>query len=137
MIMKKKITTDQEGAALLEFAIIMPLLFALIFGIIEFSLLLYNKQIITNATREGARLGIIVKSPRVADSEIRTEIKKYAQSHLVTFGSDTLEDSDINIVREGMIFGDKLTITVNYIYQYLFFSNSTIPIKATSTMRME
>lgn len=137
MIMKKKITTDQEGAALLEFAIIMPLFFALIFGIIEFSLLLYNKQIMTNAAREGARLGIIVKSPRVPVSEIRTEIKKYAQNHLVTFGSDTLQDEDINIVRDGSTFGDELRITVDYDYQYLFFSNSTIPIKATSTMRME
>lgn len=137
MIMGKKITMDQDGAALLEFAIVMPLLFALIFGIIEFSLLLYNKQIITNAAREGARLGIIVKSPRVSDSEIRTEIKKYAQNHLVTFGSDTLEDSDINIVRGSLAFGAELKITVKYLYQYLFFSHSTISIKTTSTMRME
>jgi Flp pilus assembly protein TadG len=50
----KMIIKDQNGGAVVEFAIILPLLIALLFGIVEFGLLLYNKQIITNASREGA-----------------------------------------------------------------------------------
>ena len=45
---------NQKGAALIEFAIVLPLLLLLVFGAIEFGLLFYNKQVITNASREGA-----------------------------------------------------------------------------------
>ena len=54
-----KIIRCQRGAAAVEFAIIAPLLFTIIFGIIEFSLLFYDKAVITNASREGARFGIV------------------------------------------------------------------------------
>ena len=46
---------NQNGAALVEFAIVLPLLLILIFGIIEFGVMFYDKAMITNATREGAR----------------------------------------------------------------------------------
>ena len=52
--MKKSIRSD-SGAAAIEFAIVAPLLFVLLFGIIEFGAILYNKSVITNASREGAR----------------------------------------------------------------------------------
>ena len=52
---------NQKGAAIVEFAIILPLLLLLIFGMIEFSLLMYNKAMITNASREGARRGIVYR----------------------------------------------------------------------------
>ncbi|RLB94544.1 MAG: hypothetical protein DRH76_09170, partial [Deltaproteobacteria bacterium] len=46
---------NDHGGALVEFAIVMPLLLLIVGGIIEFGLLYYNKQVITNASREGAR----------------------------------------------------------------------------------
>ena len=51
----------QEGASAVEFAIILPLLLILVFGIIEFSILFYDKAMITNASREGARVGIVYR----------------------------------------------------------------------------
>ena len=44
---------------MVEFAIVLPLLLMLIFGMIEFSVMLYDKAMLTNATREGARFGIL------------------------------------------------------------------------------
>ncbi len=46
----KKISC-QKGAAAIEMALITPLLLILLFGIIEFSLILYDKAIITNASK--------------------------------------------------------------------------------------
>ena len=48
----------QKGVAAVEFAIVLPFLVLLVFGTIEFGLMFYNKQVITNASREGARAGI-------------------------------------------------------------------------------
>ena len=55
----KRIITDQKGGALIELAIVLPLLVLLLIGAVEFGILYYNKQVITNASREGARAGII------------------------------------------------------------------------------
>ena len=46
---------DQKGVAAVEFAIVLPFLVLLICGTIEFGLMFYNKQVITNASREGVR----------------------------------------------------------------------------------
>src|SRR5215207_9336974 len=45
------------GAALVEFAIIAPLVFALLFGVFTGGMALSRKNSMTNAVREGARLG--------------------------------------------------------------------------------
>lgn len=48
-----------DGAALVEFAFVMVLLFTLIFGIISFGLILSFKQDMTRAAAEGARAGAV------------------------------------------------------------------------------
>ena len=47
----------EQGAIAVEFAIIFPILMVLIFGIIDFGHAWYMKQIVSNASREGARYG--------------------------------------------------------------------------------
>ena len=54
---------NQRGASAVEFALILPILICVLFGIVEFGLLMYDKAVITNASREGARAGIVF-SPR-------------------------------------------------------------------------
>ena len=44
---------DQRGTSFVEFAMILPLLIILLFGIVEFSIILYDKAVLTNASREG------------------------------------------------------------------------------------
>ena len=129
--MKHKIKTklsfgSERGVSALEFTLIAPLVFLLIFGMIEFGCYFYDKALITNACREGARAGIIARSPRMTDDEIKQVILDYAQKHLITFGSDTLTKEDIDIdpeSRAGASFGDDLTVTVNYQYNFLVFPN--------------
>jgi Flp pilus assembly protein TadG len=49
------VSRDNRGAALLEFAIVALLLLTLIFGIIEFGLLMKDYMVLNQAAREGAR----------------------------------------------------------------------------------
>src|SRR5512136_1032685 len=74
-----------RGASAVEFALILPLLVILIFGIIEFSLALYDKAMITNASREGARSGIVYRLPPVGDGEIIGVVNSYLGNYLITF----------------------------------------------------
>ena len=50
---------DQEGAAAVEFALLLPLLVLLLFGMIEFGLAFNARIQATNAAREAARRAVI------------------------------------------------------------------------------
>lgn len=47
---------NQDGVAATEFAVLLPLLVVLVFGIIEFGLVLNTQLSLTGAAREGARV---------------------------------------------------------------------------------
>jgi Flp pilus assembly protein TadG len=128
----------REGQSLIEFALVLPLLLILVFGIIDFSIGLYDKAVITNASREGARAGIVAQVPRLTEGQIQDVVLKYCSGHLVTFGSGTLK---ITVVA-GKAYPDDLVVTVTYPYQFAVISR-LIPslgsptLRATTTMKME
>ncbi len=140
---KQKRKSDQKGAAAVEFAIILPVFVLLLFGMIEWGLLLFNQQVITNASREGARAGIVVGSPRFSDDEIRDVVTAYLGDHLITFGAASAP-LDIQIDPEGnrnlLVHGDDLRVTVTYTYGFLVLANlgfADRDLAADSLMKME
>jgi hypothetical protein len=84
------IIKNHNGATAVEFAIILPILILIVFGIIEFSLVLFNKHIITNASREGARAGIVSRPNRFVPGEdeviVEDEVNSWLANNLITFG---------------------------------------------------
>ncbi len=50
---------NQTGSAAVEFALVLPLLLLILFGTIEYGILMYDQSVITNAAREGARWGAV------------------------------------------------------------------------------
>lgn len=104
---------SQEGASVVEFAIVFPLLLLLIFGMIEFGLYMFNRQVMTNACREAVRYGIVSRNPRWTNSEIQNELLNYAEQHLVTFGNDKLELGDVEIKDIDNVMSDGFDPDVN------------------------
>ncbi len=49
----------RTGAAVVEFAVVAPLLFMLTLGLMEVSRMVMVKQLLINASREGARLAVL------------------------------------------------------------------------------
>jgi Flp pilus assembly protein TadG len=143
----------QKGAAVVEFAVILPLLLLILFGIVEFGFLLYNQAMLTNASREGARAGIVAQTPRKSTAEITAVIDNYTQQYLVTFksgvdpGAQTVvkingTESDPSVA--GLTSAqDFLTVEVRYEYDFLilpsFIANLGLKrtLFASSTMRAE
>ena len=59
---------SQRGAAAVEFALVAPLLFLILFGTIQYGLYFFDAQGTRNGVREAARLGV-VKTFSACDSE--------------------------------------------------------------------
>ena len=141
----------QAGSNLIEFALVLPLLLVLMFGIVDFSLALFDKAVITNAAREGARAGMVFGNSRMTDADIRTVVTRYCSTYLISFGSGL--QSPVTIERRDAITnaivlvadvksGDILRVTVPYRYDYLVMSKlipslGTLNLRGTSVMRFE
>ncbi len=141
--MGRGIWRDRKGAALVEFALVMPVLVLLLVGLMEFGLLLYNQHVITNASREGARYGIVQRPDRRDLGEITTVVDEYCASRMITFGGDTPHTSMEPADATGAVFGDDLTVTVTFHYDFLVlpaFVGSLIggtDLHAQTTMKYE
>ncbi|MGD0401504.1 MAG: TadE/TadG family type IV pilus assembly protein [Syntrophobacteraceae bacterium] len=78
---------NERGASLVEFALVLLPLTLIIVGIFEFGLMIYNKQVVTNASREGASAGIVSQQPRVTLAKIQRVVNMYCTNNLITFAS--------------------------------------------------
>jgi len=147
---------DEKGGAAVEFAVVLPLLLMVVFGIVEFGLLLYNQAMITNASREAARSGIVYITDatsgdlaRLGSSDLGDIVNHYCRDYLITFNPtppdpETLPTTDPpGQDLRSLPSGDRLTVTVRYHYDFLlmpaFLSDLVggIDLVAQTTMRAE
>ena len=146
-LFKLKNHENQRGVAAVEFAIVLPLLLFLFIGITEFGIAYYNKQVVTNASREGARAGIVAGT---SESEIQQVAYNYAKDRLITFGTNTFsivdEEDESIIIDDCKSDGEYCTVTVTFNYTYLilqgfsFFGANFGPnlnISSSTVMKME
>ena len=128
-----KIIKKQKGQALVEFAIILPILLLFVMGIAQFGMMLNAYLTIQNSAREGARLGIVGGS--------NVEI-----SNLIISISPSLtpENLTVNVTPDEVnrSSGETLTLTVIYNYHLTVPIISTmlgnvVELKAQTTMRIE
>lgn len=122
----------QRGVAAVEFALVLPVLLILLFGIIEMGLFLYDKAVITNASREGARAGVVLKSPKPTASDVQTVVTNYTSSYLLTFG--TQNTPVVTTTGAGGNFGQPLSVTVTYQYNGLALGRMVAPITGALTL---
>lgn len=110
----------EKGATLVEFVLVLPLLLLFTFAIIEFSVLMYDKAVITLGSREGARAAVVwrpdptefLDKPAVmgeVDKFLGVEVDGTAPSRLISFG-------------------DKNTALLDYVVQWSPVKDSWPPI---------
>lgn len=68
--------SSERGASLVEFALLAPLLFALLLGMITGGLALSAKNSMTNAVREGGRLGATLPEGSDWSTDWATEVRE-------------------------------------------------------------
>jgi Flp pilus assembly protein TadG len=59
----RSIASDEEGSALLEGTVLVPVLFSLIFGVLEFSHYFYQQHLVATGVRDAARYLARVQDP--------------------------------------------------------------------------
>jgi Flp pilus assembly protein TadG len=127
-----------RGQSVIEFALVLPLLLVLLFGITEFGRAWMTVNILTSAAREGCRLAVVT-APDVG--AVTTRVTTVCNSagvvpKTVTCVGPLSNDPD-----------RKVTVTVQADFQIIpgtileYFGGSglsgTIPLRATSVMRHE
>jgi hypothetical protein len=148
-IFSRRLKKNQKAQGMVEFAIILPILLLLIFGIIEFGRLMFIYASVASASREAVRYGSAVDEtgglPRYADcTGIRT-----AANRIGIFAG--VQDADILIkYDDGIVptiascagitdfsdiaLGDRIvvSVTANYAPIVLFANIPSFPISSTS-----
>jgi Flp pilus assembly protein TadG len=141
---------SERGTTIVETAMMLPILVLLIFGIIEFSLIMYDKAMITNASREACRYGVVFHADPttgayapLTDAEITAQANAYLQTFLISFRAGGV--SAVTTItpdyatRQATGGGIPLTVTVTYEYDNLVLPQigNALTLGAETTMRME
>lgn len=133
----RKIISSNRGVSAVEFALVLPLLLVILFGIIEFGAVLYNQAVITNASREAARYAAgFYTNPANATAtrpdcnDIKNYAAAYVNAHLLNFKTSTTFGAN-NVTcpggtpstNYGGYAGYVNTIKIQYQYDFLVFGN--------------
>lgn len=126
---------DRRGAALVEFAVVAPILFLLVFGMIEYGRMVMVQQIITNGAREGARLGVL---DGTSTGDVTTAVNDYLANASVSGANVTVTPSPPSSAG----YGEPVTVEVSVPFDQvswlptpLFIGGKTLT--ATTVMRRE
>ena len=122
----------ENGQALVEMALILPILILLFWGIVEFGRLGHSYLTVTHAAREGARLGVVGMS----DAEITSEVGKRTVSLPDGVSVSVIPAESFRYA------GSEITVQVDYYLEFympvmvIAFDNPFL-VSAVSIMRVE
>ena len=133
---------DRRGVAIIEFAIILPLLLLIVIGTMEFARAINIKQVVVNSAREGARVVALPPGSQSNEDLVRSRIDDYLTSNGLDLSLRTVTITGIDGAP-----GTIGEVTVTYQYTFDLFGGivsifdgtdpGTITLQSTSRMRNE
>ena len=135
----------EQGTALLETALTLPLLLLVSVGIFEFGRAFQTWQVLTNAAREGARLAV---TPNPPAGGVDARVRSYLTSGQLdnAAGATVVVDPAATVPIGGGATASASLVTVTYPFQFmvlqpvasLLVSGTTLgaPITLTSSAKM-
>jgi Flp pilus assembly protein TadG len=125
----------ERAAALVEFALIMPLLMILILGTMDFGFMINRDALINSAAKEGAREGAV--NPVAADMEavVRSNLASLDQTALtVTISCRKPDTNPCTTFAADAESGGVGIVQVDYEYTWLSFAPRVIGLGPTHTL---
>jgi Flp pilus assembly protein TadG len=134
-----KRTASRRGAAAVEFAVVAPLLFLLVFGTLEFGRAMMSLDLLANAARAGARTGAL---PNKSNSDVQDSVLNVLNGVGVKGATVSVEVNGKAGDVASAAQGDSVTVSasvpfakVSWLGQPLFLGETTLSQKMT--MRKE
>ena len=126
----------EHGQGIVEFSMAVPLLLLFLFGIIEFSIVVFTYDTIANAAREGARAGVFgsASDQEIIDATLALTAGLQLTANDIVISHITTPAGDTDTVRV------EITYAVNLITGPIIQSvggNPTITLHTSSTMMVE
>lgn len=108
---------SERGQAMLETAIVLPIILLLSVTIFEFGRAYQTVQVLTNAAREGARVAVL---PSSTATDVQARVSTYLQAgQLGNYGSATvLVDQNVTMAM-GASTATASLVTVNYPFSFM------------------
>ncbi len=123
------------GAAAVEFALVAPLLVVLTFGMIEISRMVMVKQLLINASREGARLAVL---PTANEQQVMTQVQGDLASAMISGATISISPESLTSAPAGTPVTVSIAVSstnVSWLPKPLFVISQNI--SAATTMRRE
>ena len=122
-----------RGAVIVEFALVVPFLFLIVFGIIDFSRAYAQLNNINSSLREGARYGAAMETPTVG--AIKAEITRFstAWANPIDVNQVTVNVTPPNIV----VSVTNYPITLPTLGAFLNIAGRRITVSRTVSFRWE
>lgn len=139
MLWYHQIRKTEKGQAVVEMALILPILLMLVFGIVEFGRILNTYMIVTDISREAARRGAV----GATDSEIRNTVRSQAadsglDSALILDGDIVITDPSLVKRARGTILKVQVSYPVDIVAPVIdTFVGDPYIVRAQTTMRVE
>lgn len=139
----------QAGVALVEFALVVPILFIVLFGILDFGKAFNYWNDETHLASEASRFAAVNRNPATDGSTLQSYIASQADSSELRSGGTSAVSSPLQVCVDFPAgtsnVGDPVRVTVKTTYHFIpilrgAFSGVVDPQKtltATSTMRLE
>ncbi len=121
---------DENGQAMLEFALVLPIFLLILFGILEFGWLFYNQLALNNICREGARYAVVSTAEDHDTEGILRHIENFIED---TYPMDDVSVSVTYTKPLDPLSGD-VVIYVEKEYHYLTPIISTVTGEDTRTL---
>jgi hypothetical protein len=119
---------NQKGASAIEFSLILPLLLLVVDGMMEFSMLMYDKVMITHSAREAVRAGVVSSTPKLSTNQISAVATNYCQNYLLSF--DTGNNFQVLVAQSADgAYQTPLSVSVTYTYTSLLVGRSMAAIQ--------
>lgn len=140
----RKVVSDERGTALVEFALVLPLLLVLLFGMLDFGKA-FNYWIDgTHLSAEGARWAVVNKNP--GSGTLQEYIQQQADTDELRNGGTASVGTPLQVCisfpNGTADVGDPVHVNASFTYNWLPFLGTQIgvtqtTVSASATMRLE